>query len=107
MEVLDDVVNFAVYIKRHFASQQAVDNLYAAYEKQVKSLATFPTGYRGISIEYRGYEIRMKPFGTYNIFFIVDEQNQRVVILRLLKDVQDWSQLLRLDMEYHIERYGK
>jgi len=37
-----------------------------------ESLETFPFGYRGISFEYRGYEIRLKPYDSYHIFFIVD-----------------------------------
>ena len=74
-----------------------------AYDRQVKVLSAFPIGYRGISIEYRGYEIRLKPFDTYNLFFIVNDDIGKIVILRLLKNLQDWKQILRMETEYHFE----
>ena len=66
-------------------------------------LSAFPIGYRGISIEYRGYEIRLKPFDTYNLFFIVDDEMGQIVILRLLKNLQDWKRILRMETDYHFE----
>lgn len=70
------------WIKRKFKNQQAIDNLLNNYDKQVKSFMAFPIGYRGISVEYRGYEIRIKPFDTYNLFFVVNEEERSVTILR-------------------------
>ena len=100
-EAIEDIVNFATCIKRKFKNQQAIDNLLNNYDKQVQSLMAFPTGYRGISVEYRGYEIRIKPFDTYNLFFVVNEEEQRVTILRVLKNRQDWQRILRIETEYH------
>lgn len=39
------------------------------YDKEIESLRTFPFGYRGVIFEYGGYEIRLKPYDTYNVFF--------------------------------------
>lgn len=50
-------------------------------------------------MEYRGYEIRLKPFDTYNLFFVVDDEMGQIVILRLLKNLQDWNQILRMETE--------
>lgn len=66
-------------------------------------LRTFPIGYGGISIEYRSYEIRLKPFDTYNMFFVVDDEMGQIVILRLLKNLQNWKQILRMEAKYHFE----
>ena len=100
-EAIEDIINFAAYIKGKFKNQQAIDNLLNNYNKQVQSLMAFPTGYRGISVGYRGYEIRIKPFDTYNLFFVVNEEEQRVTILRVLKNRQDWQRILRIETEYH------
>ncbi len=102
-EALEDVSSLAIYMIDTFKNQKAADDFLDAYDRQVKVLSAFPIGYRGISIEYRGYEIRLKPFDTYNLFFIVDDEIGKIVILRLLKNLQDWKQILRMDTEYHFE----
>ena len=51
-------------------------------------------GYRGIGFEYRGYEIRLKSFDTYNVFFTINLTNEEIVILRVLKNRQDWKAIL-------------
>lgn len=102
-EALEDVSNLADYILDAFENKKAADDFLDAYDRQVGILSTFPTGYRGISMEYRGYEIRLKPFDTYNLFFVVDDEIGQIVILRLLKNLQDWNQILRMETEYHFE----
>lgn len=102
-EALEDVSNLADYMIDTFKNQQAAENFLDAYDRQVGGLSTFPIGYRGISMEYRGYEIRLKPFDTYNLFFVVDEEMGQIVILRLLKNLQDWKQILGMETKYHFE----
>lgn len=102
-EALEDVSSLADYIVGTLKNQKAADDFLDAYDRQVGFLSTFPIGYRGISMEYRGYEIRLKPFDTYNLFFVVDDEIGQIVILRLLKNLQDWNQILRVETEYHFE----
>lgn len=102
-EALEDVSNLAIYMIDTFKNQKAADDFLVAYDRQMKMLSAFPIGYRGISIEYRGYEIRLKPFDTYNLFFIVDDEMEQIVILRLLKNLQDWKRILRMETDYHFE----
>ncbi len=33
----------------------------------------------------------------------VDDEIGKIVILRLLKNLQDWNQILKLETEYHFE----
>ena len=80
MEAIDDVINFASYMIRELKNQKAADDFLDRYDGEVKKLGFFPTGYRGLGLEYRGYEIRIKPFGTYNIFFMIDYVEQQVII---------------------------
>ena len=70
-----DVENFVMYMMEAFKSKKAVIDFLKDYDKSVESLKTFPFGYRSVSFEYRRYEIRLKPFKSYNIFFTVDIEN--------------------------------
>lgn len=102
-EALKDVLNLANYMIDTFKNQKAANDFLDAYDKQIEVLSFFPTGYRGISIEYRGYEVRLKPFDTYNLLFVVDSEKRQIVILRLLKNLQDWKQILMKETEYHFD----
>lgn len=97
-----DLFKLAKYMRDELCNPKAALDFYDEYEKQIQGLRTFPFGYRGISFEYRGYEIRLKPFDSYNIFFIVDAQKGEIVILRVLKDRQDWKTILQNHSEYHL-----
>ena len=68
-EAVEDVAGMAEYIVRRFANPDAALSFLNQYDKEVQRLMNFPFGYRGVSFEYRGYEIRIKSFDTYNIFF--------------------------------------
>lgn len=102
-ETISDVINFAKHIKYHFGNPKAAEDFVNAYDSVSEKLSVFPHGYRGIGLEYRGYEIRIKPFGTYNIFFAIDEENHEIVILRVLKDLQNWNRILQINNDYHFE----
>ena len=81
---------------------QAASNFLNSYEKQLQKLTIFPFGYRDIGIKYHGYEIRMKPFLSYNIFYVVDATKNQITILRVLKDKQNWKNILHNVDEYRI-----
>ena len=95
-----DLRNLAVYMIYSLKNGQAARNFLAQYEKQIQNLLTFPFGYRGIGFTYQGYEIRMKPFSTYHIFFVVDSKTHEITILRVLKDRQNWKRILHNEEEY-------
>lgn len=100
-EAIDDVVNLAKYMIDKFKNASAAGRFVNEYEKQIELLSAFPFSYGGIGIEYRGYEIRIKPFDTYNLFFVVDTENETIIILRVLKNLQNWQKLIRSDDDYH------
>ena len=102
-ESISDVINLAKYIKYHLENPKTAEDFVAVYDIASRELSIFPKGYRGIDLEYWNYEIRIKPFGTYNIFFVVDEKQHEIVILRVLKDLQNWNQILRVKNKYHFD----
>lgn len=100
-EAVQDVTALAAYMVDEFKNHKAALDFLDRYDIEVSRLSSFPFGYRGISIEYRGYEIRLKPFGTYNVFFVVNTEENIIVILRVLKDRQDWQSIIRSENEFH------
>ena len=101
MEAVNDVTHLAEYMLNELYNPKAAERFIGEYDRQVNHLKLFPLGYRGVSFEYRGFEIRIKAFSTYNIFFVVDQVMNRVLILRVLKDRQDWKTILRKQGIYH------
>ena len=99
-EAENDVSSLVAYMAYQLKNEQAARRFLHEYDKQIDSLTIFPFGYRGIGFEYREYEIRMKPFSTYNIFFVVDAKEQQITILRVLKDLQNWKVMLHDDDDY-------
>ena len=53
-----------------------------------------------IEFQYRGYDIHMKPYGTYLIFYVIDNVNKTVTVLRILKDGMDWQYIIKQWLEY-------
>ena len=97
----EDVAGMAEYIVEKFKNSDAALIFLDKYDIEVQRLKNFPFGYRGVSFEYRGYEIRIKSFDTYNVFFTVDTEEHCVYILRVLKDRQDWKSIMANPLEYH------
>ncbi len=100
-EAVGDVQNLVRYILVKFNNKDAAINLLDRYDIEVQKLLSFPQGYRGIGVEYRGYEIRIKSFETYNIFFVISEKTKKIVVLRVLKNSQNWKRILKIETEYH------
>lgn len=99
-ETKQDLRKLVAHMLYSLMNGQAASNFLNQYEKQLQNLIIFPFGYRRIGIKYQGYEIRMKPFLTYNIFFVVDEKTHQITILRVLKDRQNWKNMLHNEDEY-------
>lgn len=102
LEAVHDVTNLAKYMIDEFKNHKAALDFLDNYDREIQKLKTFPFGYRGISFEYRSYEIRLKPYDTYNVFFVVDVRNEEIVILRVLKDREEWQVILHRQTEYHV-----
>lgn len=95
-----DLKKLAAYMIYSLKNGQAASNFLDYYSKQTQNLATFPLGYPEIGIMYQGCMIRIKPFLTYNIFYVVDENTHQITILRVLKDRQNWKAMLHNRDEY-------
>lgn len=99
---MQDVTDLAVYMIEEFKNQKAALDFLDRYDEKIQGLMTFPFGYRGVGFEYRGYEIRLKPYDTYNIFFVVDTDSREIIILRVLKETEDWQTILLNHSSYRL-----
>ncbi|MBQ9067988.1 MAG: type II toxin-antitoxin system RelE/ParE family toxin [Eggerthellaceae bacterium] len=83
------------YIEHTLSSPSAAQGLLDAFEKLLGQLETMPEAHsfmRDDLLAYAGY--RWAPFGSYLAFFIVDAENQEVVIERIAHESRDWKALL-------------
>ena len=91
-EAIDDVSRMAAYMMETLHNQKAADDFLAMYNRQIDLLRTFPLGCRGIQYHYHGYQVMQKSFGTYYIFYIIDNSEHLITILRVLKHTQNLIQ---------------
>ena len=101
-EAINDVSEMAIHIYTQYKDAIAAEKLIDMYSTKIEPLENFPQGFRGLTIEHKGYEIRFFPFSNYNIFFVIREDKKDVVILRVLHQLQDWNRILHLENQYHI-----
>ena len=100
MESKGDVKNLAAYMMYFLKNYQAAEHFLIRYQREIHSLALFPLAYRSIHLTYQGYVIRIKPFSSYNIFYVADTELYQVTILRVLKNRQNWKDILHQEDKY-------
>lgn len=84
-EAIDDLENGRVLTEEElWAEIDAVQTGAFMEQKRYKA-----TGFR-----YRGYDIHIKSYDSYLLFFTVDKEQSEVTILRILQDRQDWEYIL-------------
>ena len=103
-EAINDVSDIAYKAYDYTRDKESGLVFIQLYEKTIESLAIFPNGFSSTDIEYRGYIIHIFPFANYNLFYVVDEEKRRIIILRVLYQKQNWQRILRVDTEYHIHK---
>ena len=74
-ETKQDLRKLVAHMLYSLMNGQAASNFLNQYEKQLQNL-------------------------TYNIFFVVDEKTHQITILRVLKDRQNWKNMLHNEDEY-------
>lgn len=94
-----DMQEMKRYILERFKYWELGENYTRKMKKAVDSLKIMPTGFDTIGIKYRGYEIYLKPYKTYLLFYIVSEKNKTVTILRVLQDRMNWEFVLKKWLE--------
>ena len=89
-----DIKERKKYILFQFKYRQLAENFSKKMKKALLSLDTLPAGYESTDFEYRGYNIYYKPYQTYLLFFVINENNKVVTVLRILQDGQNWKYII-------------
>ena len=64
-------------------------------KRAIQGLDTLPDGYGTTGIRYRGYDIYLKAYRNYLLFYTVDKDTTTVTVLRILQDGMDWENIIR------------
>lgn len=87
-DALEDIKVTKKYILTTFQYREYAENFSRKIKKAIKELSIFPTGY-----VIEGLEIYFKPYSTYLIFFVVE--NNIVTVIRVLKDRMYWQSIIK------------
>lgn len=91
----NDIEGMKKYILDNFKYRELGENFTKKIKTAVDGLRTLPTGHNTTGIRYRGYDIYLKPYHTYLLFYIVDDKLSVVTILRVLQDGMNWQYILK------------
>ena len=91
----DDIRGIKRYILDNFKYRELGENFTKKIKAATNGLKTFPKGHNTTGIWYRGYDIYLKPYRTYLLFYIVDDELSVVTILRVLQDGMNWQYILK------------
>lgn len=100
-EAIEDIFNLVRYIYRDLCNPDAADKLYYDLYHEVENMGDFPMKFSDTGIRYRGHIIHKKVYNSYLIFYIVNKEKQEVYVLRIIKDLMEWQNLLNRTNIYH------
>lgn len=90
----NDIREIKKYILDHFKYRELGESFTEKIKTATHDLKAFPKGHSTTGIQYRGYEIYLKPYRSYLLFYIVDDRLSVVTILRVMQDGMNWQFIL-------------
>lgn len=91
----DDMRKMKQYILTTFKYREFGENFTKKMKEAANGLKTQAAGFNTIGFQYRGYDIRLKPYRTYLFFYIIDPELMTVTVLRVLQDGMNWQCILK------------
>ena len=83
------------YITDIIKQPETAAHIFSSTEEKVKSLNRMPTRHSVVRDEpYATLGVRMMPVENYIAFFVIDEENAEVHVLRILYKKREWQNLL-------------
>ena len=98
-ESIYDVVDISDYIECRFGRERA-DKFIDDIDKEGKALSEDFKLYDGTGIYYRDKLILKKVFSPSIIFYYVDEEKEKIYIIRVLRHERNWQKILRDNISY-------
>ena len=91
-----DLVAIEHYIQAELCNPTSAERIIKGIIDVSYSLAKFPKRHSFVNDDFLArLGIRLTMFESYNIFYVYDEKNDIVYIIRVLYERQDWKNVLR------------
>ena len=91
----DDIINTMSYIRNSLYDEKAATGFYAELKEKIIGLSDFPEKYACIADEpYAVIGVRRFIVGNYNVFYITDDENKCVHIIRVLYNRMEWQRYI-------------
>lgn len=100
-EAINDIIDLVRYISVELLNPEAAGRLFRNLKREVENCGAFPMKFADTGIKYRDYVIHKKVFESYLIFYVINSDAQEVYVLRVMKDLMNWYQILRTTKKYH------
>lgn len=91
----DDIRKIKKYILDHFKYRELSENFAQKIKEAIEGLKNLPNAYDTIEFQYKGFAIHLRYYRTYLFFYIVNEEDASVTILRVLQDRMNWQQIIK------------
>jgi len=89
----DDIAQMKRYILETFGYRETAEAFSKNIKEAVRKLSPFSKAYTKTGIWIQGMEVYYKPYRTYLIFFVVEEDT--VIVIRVLKERMYWQSIIR------------
>lgn len=104
-EAINDMVSLIQYMRLDLCNPLAAEKLLTGLQETISELGDFPRKSGESGITYRNYEIHKKVYQSYLLFYIINSKDKTISILRILKDIMNWPDMLRETKIYHFSKY--
>lgn len=90
-----DIYEAVCYIKEILYQPEAARRIYNEIKTQISLLSEMPQRFAVIAEEpYRSMGMRKTSAANYLIFYLIDEKNKTVSVVRVLYNRREWKNLL-------------
>ena len=90
-----DQIELKAYIFKEFKYREYGNNFDKKMKSATKAIKDAASSIRPTSFYYRGYVIYMLVHKTYLFFYVVDEVNRNITVLRVLKEGRNWMSIIK------------
>lgn len=99
-EALDDLRSIYLYIAEELLAEQAAANQVSRIRKEIRRLDTFPEKHEFVEWEpWHSMGMRWFPINNYNVYYLIEEQDETVSIVRIFYSGRDIEHIIRGNLE--------
>ena len=91
-DALLDIRSIKRYILDTFQYREYAESFSREIKKAIQELDTFPAAYVKTGYTVEEYEVFLKPYHTYLIFYVIE--GYTVTVIRVLKDKMYWQSII-------------